>query len=121
MTVTAEFKEASARSAIRALRGLESTAKMLETYAADTFPPDAQGKIHFGRLLMDSAAEAIRDAWRIAIRDVEHFPDGQGGMIEEIGLLRNALGKIADLQDSEAGEPLDDAIEIARKALNSNL
>ena len=31
--------------------------------------------------------------------------------------LREALQKIADLSDSEAGEPLDDAIEIARAAL----
>lgn len=30
---------------------------------------------------------------------------------------RKALQKIVDLEDSEAGEPLDDAIAIARKAL----
>jgi len=31
--------------------------------------------------------------------------------------FRAALERIADLSDSEAGEPLDDAIRIAKKAL----
>jgi hypothetical protein len=35
----------------------------------------------------------------------------------EIERLRKALQKIADLIDSEAGEPLDDAIKIASEAL----
>ena len=38
----------------------------------------------------------------------------------EIERLRAALQKIADLVDSEAGEPLDDAIDIAKAALASN-
>lgn len=37
----------------------------------------------------------------------------------EIERLRAALQKIADLIDSEAGEPLDDAIKIAGDALAS--
>lgn len=39
------------------------------------------------------------------------------GMATEIERLRAALTKIADLNDSEADEPLDDAIAIARAAL----
>lgn len=35
-----------------------------------------------------------------------------------IEMLEAALRKIADLMDSEAGEPLDDAIAIARAALD---
>jgi CRISPR/Cas system CMR-associated protein Cmr3 (group 5 of RAMP superfamily) len=34
--------------------------------------------------------------------------------------LRAALKRIADLSDSEAGEPLDDAIRIATQALKQN-
>lgn len=37
----------------------------------------------------------------------------------EIERLRAALQKIADLTDSEADEPLDDAIQIAQKALST--
>ena len=35
MTVTPEFKEASSRAAIRALRGLEQTAVMLEKWGLE--------------------------------------------------------------------------------------
>lgn len=38
-------------------------------------------------------------------------------LIVENRHLRNALQKIADMADSEAGEPLDDAIKIANGAL----
>lgn len=117
MTVTSEFKEASTRAAIRALRGLEPTAKMLEQYAAETFPPNDHGQVHFGRALMDAAAEAIRGAWRQAIREVEAFPADDNGIVEQLGKLRRALGKIVDLEASEADDPLDDAISIARMAL----
>jgi hypothetical protein len=116
MTVTPEFQEASAKACIRALRGLEQTAIMLEKWGPETFPADPDGKMHFGRVMTDSAAEAIREAWRTAIRDIENFPSN-GSMAEQIVNLRHALGKIADLQDSEAGEPLDDAIAIAQAAL----
>lgn len=39
---------------------------------------------------------------------------------DEIERLRAALQKIADLNDSEADEPLDDAIAIARAALKES-
>lgn len=70
--VTPEFKEASAKAAIRALRGLEQTAIMLDTYAPEIFPEvNDQGQIHFGRAIMESAATSIRDAWKQAISEVE--------------------------------------------------
>lgn len=73
MPVTDQFKEDSARAAIRALRGLEQTAVMLETYAPDLYPDvDEQGRKHFGRVMMECAAQAIRDAWSDAIKDVEN-------------------------------------------------
>lgn len=118
MTVTPEFQEASARGCIRALRGLEQTAIMLEKWGPETFPADEDGKIHFGRLMTDSAANAIREAWRVAIREVEHFPNTPESMVVQIGNLRHAPGKIADLEASEADEPLDDAITIAKAALS---
>lgn len=117
MTVTPEFQEASARACIRALRGLEKTAIMLETWGPEAFPSNEQGQVHFGRAMTDATAEAIRDAWRVAIREAEHFPE-TGSMVEQIGNLRNALGKIADLEASESGEPLDEAIAIAKSALS---
>lgn len=45
-------------------------------------------------------------------------PPIQHEAADEIDHLRSALTKVADLVDSEADEPLDDAISIARKALN---
>lgn len=73
MKVTAEFKEDSARAAIRALRGLEQTAVMLEAYAPEIFPNvDEHGRKDVGRVIMESAAKAIRDAWADAIKDVEN-------------------------------------------------
>lgn len=71
MTATPEFQEASARACIRALRGLEQTAIMLEKWGPETFPVGEDGKIHFGRAITDSAAEAIRDAWRVAMSQVD--------------------------------------------------
>lgn len=38
---------------------------------------------------------------------------------DEIERLRDALQKVADLVDSEGDEPLDDAIAIARRALEA--
>lgn len=73
MPVTDQFKEDSAIAAIKALRNLEQTAIMLETYAPDLFPiTDEHGRVHFGRAIMESAAQAIRDAWSDAIKDVEN-------------------------------------------------
>lgn len=118
MTVSPDFHEASARACIRALRGLEQTAIMLEKWGPETFPAGPDGKIHFGRQMTDSTAEAIREAWRVAIREIEHFPPTPESMVVQLGNLRQALGKIADLEDSEAGEPLDDAIAIAKAALS---
>ena len=66
------FKEASAKAAIRALRGLEQTAIMLETWAPESFPEvNEQGQKHFARVMMESAAAAIRASWAAAIREVE--------------------------------------------------
>lgn len=121
MTVTEEFKEASARSAIRALRRLEQTAIMLETYAPEIFPEvkvtNGVEQKHFGRVMMEAAAITIRKAWASAIKEVEAFPDDPANIIEQRGRLRQALMKIAALADSEADEPFDDAICIAENAL----
>ena len=40
-----------------------------------------------------------------------------GAAADEIERLREALRRVADLVDSEADDPLDDAIAIARRAL----
>lgn len=73
--VTPEFLDASARAAIRAIRGLEQTAIMLETYAPEIFPEtkEVNGVVqkHFGRCMMEGAAKAIRDAFQQSIREIE--------------------------------------------------
>lgn len=133
MTVTPEFKEASARAAIRGLRGLEQTAIMLETYAPDVFPEiNEHGQKHFGRVMMESAAEAIRSAWSNAIVEVENFPDDPASLIDQRGKLRQALLEIAGELGAALVQqsPNDDKIimdhvreasEIAKRALKSNL
>lgn len=74
--VTPEFLDASARAAIRALKGLEQTAIMLETYAPEIFPEinAVNGVVqkHFGRVMMESSAQAIRDSFKQAVREIEH-------------------------------------------------
>ena len=76
MPVDQEFVERASRAAIKALRGLEQTAIMLETYAPEVFPDvNEQGQIHFGRALMESAAKSIRQAWADAIAEVSAMPD----------------------------------------------
>jgi hypothetical protein len=74
--VTPEFIAASAKAAIKALRGLEPTALMLERYAEECFPilPKHKGKVHFARAIMESAAAEIRGAWASAIAEVEKVP-----------------------------------------------
>ena len=73
MTVTDKFKDDSARAAVGALRGLEQTAIMLEKWAPDVFPEiNEQGQKHFGRVMMESAAQSIRDAWAQAIKGAEN-------------------------------------------------
>jgi hypothetical protein len=76
MTVTEKFKNDSAIAAIRALRGLEQTAIMLETYAPEIFPEttEVNGVLqkHFGRVMMESAAQAIRESWANAIKETEN-------------------------------------------------
>lgn len=133
MTVTPEFKEASTRAAIRGLRGLEQTAKMLETWAPDVFPEiNEQGQKHFGRVMMESAAEAIREAWRGAIVEVEAFPDDPANLIEERGKLRQALLEIAahtgacliqqiDTDDKIIMDHVREANQLAKDALKSGL
>jgi hypothetical protein len=90
MSVTQHFA-ASARACIRALLGLETTAIMLEKWGPEAFPTNEQGQVHFGRVMTDAAAEAIRTAWKTAIQEIESFPDGEAGWIEERGRLRNAI------------------------------
>jgi hypothetical protein len=69
--VTPEMLERSAKAAIRALRGLEQTAIMLETWAPEIFPEVNEiGQIHIGRAIMETAAQTIRDAWAAAIAEV---------------------------------------------------
>lgn len=96
MSVSVEFKEASARACIRALRGLEQTAIMLERWAPEVFPEvNEHGQKHFGRVMMESAAEAIRKSWASAIKEVEAFPDDAANIIEQRGQMRQALLEIA--------------------------
>lgn len=129
MNVTPEFKEASTRAAIRGLRGLEQTAIMLETYAPEVFPEvNDKGQKHFGRIMMESAAEEIRKAWTGAIVEVEAFPDNPASIIEQRGKLRQALLSVATLLYAVIGpdepQPADvvlsntrEAAQIAREAL----
>lgn len=49
--------KAQAEGTIDALR---RTAAMIETYSAGLFPVDDQGKVHFARAIMDSAAAELR-------------------------------------------------------------
>jgi hypothetical protein len=101
MSVTPAFETASARACIRALRGLEQTAIMLEKWGPEAFPENEQGQKHFGRCMTDAAAEAIRDAWKVAIQEVEHFPDDKAGWIAERGELRSAiLEAVTDLSQT---------------------
>jgi hypothetical protein len=76
MPVTEKFKEDSAIAAIRALRGLEQTAIMLEAYAPEIFPEtkvtNGVEQRPFGRVMMESAAQAIREAWATAIKETEN-------------------------------------------------
>lgn len=133
MSTSAEFNEASTRAAIRGLRGLEQTAIMLETYAPDVFPEiNEHGQKHFGRVMMESAAEAIRSAWSGAIVEVENFPDDPASLIEQRGKLRQALLEIAGelhaalIQQSPNDDKVimdhvREASEIAKRALKSGL
>ena len=136
MTVTPEFKEASTRAAIRALRGLEQTAIMLETYAPEIFPEvkvtNGVEQKTFGRVMMESAAQAIRDAWKSAIVEAEAFTAEPSNWIEERAAYRQALLEIAGETGAAIGQsiPSDDQIiighiaeaaRIAKAALKSNL
>lgn len=121
MAVTAEFKEASTRAAIRGLRGLEQTAVMLEKWAPEVFPEvNEQGQKHFGRVMMESAAEEIRNAWKGAVVEIENFPDDPSNIIEQRGQLRRALLQIATLLLAVAGpdepQPPDVVLANAREA-----
>lgn len=71
------FIMASGRAAIRALRGLEQTAIMLETWAPECFPANEHGQVDFARALMESAAQAIREAWKTAIDETVAATRGQ--------------------------------------------
>ena len=131
MTATPEFQEASTRSAIRALRGLEQTAIMLEKWGPEAFPENEQGQVHFGRAMTDSAAQAIREAWKAAIVEVEHFPDDPTNLIEQRGQLRQALFDIAVClkrtidagltQEQTVMGDIGEALSLAKKSLASNL
>jgi hypothetical protein len=126
------FETASARACIRALRELEQTAIMLEKWGPEAFPADENGQVHFGRAMTDSAAEAIRAAWKTAIQEVENFPDDQAGWIVERGNLRNAvLEALCELSRALiARSPSDDriimshirgAVDCLRLAMKTNL
>lgn len=132
MTVSPEFQKASARACIRALRELEQTAIMLEKWGPECFPANEQGQVHFARAMTDSAAEAIRNSWKVAIGEIENFPDDDAGWIKERGDLRNALLLIAGELGAALVQqaPSDDAIimghvkeadAIARRALKSGV
>jgi hypothetical protein len=74
--MTKEPAPALSSAAFRALRGLEQTAIMLEKQAPEIFPEvNDQGQVHFGRAVMESAAQAIREAWAQAIKEVADSDD----------------------------------------------
>lgn len=116
MTVTDKFKNDSAIAAIRALRGLEQTAIMLERYAPDLYPDvDEHGRKHFNRVLMESAAEAIRQAWKDAISEAENSE--RADLVAENERFRNALSDIASGFSCLQGYSAADAAQTAREAL----
>lgn len=87
-----------------------------------------QGQKHFGRIMMECSATAIRDAWRGAIVEVVDFPDDPANLIEQRGRLRQALFDIAGLLQKAliAAEPnntnfilISEARNVARDALKS--
>lgn len=128
MSVTPEFKEASTRAAIRGLRGLEQTAIMLETYAPEIFPEttEVNGVVqkHFGRVMMECAAKAIRDAFIGAVVEVERFPDDPANLIDQYGKQRQTLLEIATLLQEATPDPaglIPEAHRLAKAVLNSNL
>lgn len=127
-SVTPEFKEASTRAAIRGLRGLEQTAIMLETYAPEIFPEttEVNGVVqkHFGRVMMECAAKAIRDAFIGAVVEVERFPDDSASLIDGYGKQRQTLLEIATLLQEATPDPagfIPEAHRLAKEGLNSNL
>jgi len=96
MTVTEKFKNDSAMAAISALRGLEQTATMLEKWGPEVFPEvNGSGQKHFGRVMMESAAQAIRDAWAQAIKDAENAQRAE--YVQETAQLRDALAGMTGL------------------------
>lgn len=128
MTVTPQFAEASTRAAIRGLRGLEQTAIMLEKWAPDIFPEvNEQGQKHFGRVMMEAAADAIRDAFKAAIIEVQNFPDDPTSLIDQYGKQRQTLVEIANLLREATEHRVDragyirEAHDLASKMLASNL
>lgn len=130
MSVTDEFKEASTRAAIRGLRGLEQTAIMLETYAPEIFPEttEVNGVVqkHFGRVMMECAAKAIRDAFIGAVVEVERFPDDPASLIDQYGKQRQTLLQIAALlreapTSPDLGGYIREAHDLAEAALASKL
>lgn len=66
---------------------------------------------------MITADHKVRDVWLDAELDVETLYTAPAGLLRENEALRTALQKIAALVDSEIGEPLDEAVDIAAKAL----
>ena len=110
MTVTEKFKNDSAMAAIRALRGLEPTAIMLEKYAPDIFPEvnvvNGVEQKHFGRLMMESAAQGIREAWAQAIKEAEN--SDRADMVAEVAALIKAVRSL--LNGLDTGEAWIDTI-----------
>lgn len=84
MTADDGFVEASGRACIRALRSLEQTAIMLEQQSADYYPAAADGKVHFIRAIMESAAESIRSSWASAIKEAELFGKPPNEQVERL-------------------------------------
>jgi hypothetical protein len=72
---------------------------MLETYAPELYPEvtvtNGVEQKHFGRVMMESAAQTIREAWSSAIKEVEAFPDDPKNLIEQRGRLRQVMLEIA--------------------------
>jgi hypothetical protein len=109
MHVTLAFQEASARACIRALRGLEQTAIMLERWEPECVPADEQDRVHIARSMTEQAAEAIRAACMTAVREVENFPDDEPGLIAAHGRLRSAMLEIdSHLEKALARDPSAD-------------
>ena len=84
---------------------IRSSGLMLDRWAADCFPPpNAQGQQHFGKVMMDSAAQAILSAFYPIVELCTHEFDEQAGCCRRCGAHTEEF-TFADKEPSESGPP----------------